>query len=110
AFNAAATWVPQVRWEETLTNTNTAHHRVYGETHARFGLGAQGAICARMTPVEASTAVKVVTAKRQEPCPQFGPCGRGGYDARPSTVRSQECGSLNTVDRRLTCRLVLEEC
>jgi hypothetical protein len=30
AFNAAATWIAQVCWDETLTNPNTAHHRVYG--------------------------------------------------------------------------------
>jgi hypothetical protein len=39
AFNAAASWVAQVCWEEGLTNMNTAHHRVYGETRAQFGSG-----------------------------------------------------------------------
>jgi hypothetical protein len=28
AFNAAATWVARVCWDEGITNTNTAHHRV----------------------------------------------------------------------------------
>ena len=32
AFNAAASWVAEVCWAEGITNTNTAHHRVYGET------------------------------------------------------------------------------
>jgi hypothetical protein len=44
AFNAAASWIAQVCWTEGITNTNTAHHRVYGETRERFGLGAQLAV------------------------------------------------------------------
>jgi hypothetical protein len=50
-------------WDEHLTTTTTAHHRVYGETRTRFGLGAQLAICARMKAVEA---IKAVKAKRRE--------------------------------------------
>jgi putative transposase len=53
AFNAAATWVAHVCWDEGITNTNSAHHRVYGETRVRFGLGAQLAVCARAKAVEA---------------------------------------------------------
>ncbi len=53
AFNAAASWIATVCWDEGITNTNTAHHRVYGETRTRFGLGAQLAICARAKAVEA---------------------------------------------------------
>ena len=30
AFNEAATWIARVCWDEGITNTNTAHHRVYG--------------------------------------------------------------------------------
>jgi hypothetical protein len=41
ACNAAASWIAQVCWADGITNTNTAHHRVYGETRSRFGLGAQ---------------------------------------------------------------------
>lgn len=29
-FNAAATWIACVCWDDGITNTNTAHHRVYG--------------------------------------------------------------------------------
>jgi hypothetical protein len=32
AFNAAATWIARVCWDEDIINTNTAHHRVYAET------------------------------------------------------------------------------
>jgi hypothetical protein len=46
AFNAAATWVAQVCWDEGITNPTTAHHRVYGEARAQFSLGAQLAVCA----------------------------------------------------------------
>jgi hypothetical protein len=28
AFNEAATWIARVCWDEDITNTNTAHHRV----------------------------------------------------------------------------------
>src|SRR6266849_670377 len=46
-FNAAASWIATVCWDERITNTNTAHHRVYGETRSRFALGSQLACCAR---------------------------------------------------------------
>jgi hypothetical protein len=58
AFNVAATWVAQVCWDEGITNTNTAHHRVYGQTRVDFALGAQLAVCARAKAVEAIKAVK----------------------------------------------------
>jgi hypothetical protein len=32
AFNEAATWIAQICWDEGVTNMNTAHHRVYGDT------------------------------------------------------------------------------
>jgi IS605 OrfB family transposase len=63
-FNDAATWVAAVCWEEHITNTNTAHHRVYGPTRARFGLGAQLAVCARAKAMEAIKAVKSQDAER----------------------------------------------
>jgi putative transposase len=106
AFNAAATWIAQVCWEEGLTNTNTAHHRVYGETRARFGLGAQLAVCARMKAVEA---IKAVNAKQRETCPGFGPRGSVRYDARSYSLMGQERVSLNTLAGRITCRLALGE-
>ena len=58
AFNAAASWIAQVCWDEDITNTNTAHHRVYGATRLAYGLGAQLACCARAKAVQAITAVK----------------------------------------------------
>jgi putative transposase len=110
AFNAAASWVAQVCWAEGLTNTNTAHHRVYGETRERFGLGAQLAVCARMKAVEAITAVR---AKKRDTnlqsCPQFGSRGSVRYDARSYTLMGHERVSLNTLAGRVTCRLVLGE-
>ncbi|HEV2462001.1 MAG TPA: hypothetical protein VGS80_26915, partial [Ktedonobacterales bacterium] len=81
AFNAAASWIVRVCWEEGVTNTNTAHHRVYGETRARFGLGAQLAVCASAKAVEAIKAVKA-KYREQPTCPQFGPRGSVRYDAR----------------------------
>jgi putative transposase len=101
AFNAAATWVARVCWDEGLANTNTAHHRVYGETRARFGLGAQLAICARVKAVEA------IKAKKRDTCPQFGLCCSVRYDARSYTLLGHDRVSLNTLRERIICRRVL---
>src|SRR6185437_4993425 len=76
AFNEAATWIARVCWDEGITNTNTAHHRVYGETRLNFGLGAQLAVCARAKAMEA---IKAVKAKRRAICPQFGSRGSIRY-------------------------------
>jgi IS605 OrfB family transposase len=105
-FNAAASWVAYVCWTENLINSNTAHHRVYGETRSRFTLGAQLAICARMKAVEA---IKAVKAKKRDICPRFGPRGSVRYDARAYTLMAKERVSLNTVSGRVTCRLMLGE-
>lgn len=104
AFNLAASWIAQVCWDEDITNTNTAHHRVYGETRLRFGLGAQLACCARAKAVEA---IKAVKAKHRATCPQFGPRGSVRYDARTYRLMSLDRVSLNTIDGRVVCRLVL---
>jgi hypothetical protein len=79
AFNKAASWIAQVCWGEGITNSNTAHHRVHGETRVRFGLGAQLAVCARATAVESSKAVRTT---HRATCPQLGPRGSVRYDAR----------------------------
>jgi len=104
AFNEAATWVAQVCCDEGITNTNTAHHRVYGETRERFSLGAQLAVCARAKAVEA---IKAVKAKKRDTCPTFGPRGSIRYDARTYRLMSLDRVSLNTLDGRVVCRLVL---
>lgn len=104
AFNEAATWIAQVCWDEGITNTNTAHHRVYGETRLAYGLGAQLAVCARAKAVEA---IKAVKAKHRETCPQFGSRGSIRYDARTYRLMSLDRVSLNTLDGRIVCRLLL---
>jgi IS605 OrfB family transposase len=104
AFNAAATWIARVCWDEGIANINTAHHRVYGETRADFGLGAQLAVCARAKAVEA---IKATKAKRRETCPTFGPRGSIRYDARTYRLMSLDRVSLNTLQGRVVCRLVL---
>jgi len=104
AFNEAASWMAGVCWDEHLTNTNTAHHRVYGETRLAYGLGAQLAVCARAKAVEA---VKAVNAKHRDTCPQFGPRGSIRYDARTYRLMSLDRVSLNTLEGRVICRLVL---
>ena len=103
-FNAAASWVASVCWEEGITNTNTAHHRVYGETRSRFGLGAQLAVCARAKAVEA---IKTTRAKKSETCPQFGSRGSIRYDARTYRLMSLDRVSLNTLQGRIVCRMIL---
>jgi IS605 OrfB family transposase len=104
AFNEAATWVARVCWDEGITNTNTAHHRVYGETRAQFSLGAQLAVCARAKAVEA---IKAVKARKRDTCPAFGPRGSIRYDARTYRLMSLNRVSLNTLDGRVGCRLML---
>lgn len=128
-FNEAATWIATVCWEERITNTNTAHHRVYGEPRVRFGLGAQLAICARAQAMEAIKAVKTQDAEKlarwrkanarrrkkgkkelppSEPgsCPQFGPRSSIRYDARTYRLLSLDRVSLNTVQGRIIARLL----
>jgi putative transposase len=91
-------------WDEGITNTTTAHHRVYGATRERFGLGAQLAVRARAKAVEA---IKAARAKGHETCPAFGPRGSIRYDARTYRLMSLDHVSLNTVEGRVVCRLVL---
>ena len=104
AFNAAASWIASICWEEDITNTNTAHHRVYGETRSHFGLGAQLAVCARAKAVEA---IKATRVKKSETCPQFGPRGSVRYDARTYRLMSLDRVSLNTLQGRAICHLIL---
>ena len=103
-FNEAASWIASICWNEHITNTNTAHHRVYGETRTRFGLGAQLAVCARAKAVEA---IKATRAKKSETCPQFGPHGSIRYDARTYRLLSLDRVSLNTLQGRVICRMIL---
>jgi putative transposase len=103
AFNEAASWIASVCWDEHITNTNTAHHRVYGETRARFGLGAQLACCARAKAVEA---IKAGKAKGRDTCPTFGPRGSTRYDARTYRLMALDRVSLNTLSGRVVCQLV----
>ena len=103
-FNTAASWIACVCWKEGITNTNTAHHRVYGETRTRFGLGSQLAVCARAKAVEA---IKATKAKKSETCPQFGPRCSIRYDARTYRLMSLDRVSLNTMQGRIICRLIL---
>jgi putative transposase len=103
-FNAAASWIATVCWEEGITNTNTAHHRVYGETRSRFGLGAQLAVCARAKAVEA---IKAAKTQKSETCPQFGPRGSVRYDARTYRLMSLDRVSLHTMQGRVICRMIL---
>ena len=102
-FNAAASWIASVCWQEGITNTNTAHHRVYGQTRTRFGLGAQLAVCARAKAVEA---IRATNVKKSETCPQFGPHGSIRYDARTYRLMSLDRVSLNTMQGRIACRMV----
>ena len=103
-FNDAASWIASVCWEEHITNTNTAHHRVYGETRTRFDLSSQLAICARAKAVEAIAATK---NKKSETCPQFSPRGSVRYDARSFSLKTLNQVSLLTVAGRVMCSMIL---
>jgi len=128
-FNEAASWIAALCWQEHITNTNTAHHRVYGETRARFGLGAQLAVCARAKAMEAIKAVRTQEAEKlarwrkanarrkskgkkpvppPEPaaCPQFGPHSSIRYDARSYRMLPLDRVSLNTREGRIVARLL----
>src|SRR5690349_9406465 len=107
AFNEAASRIARVCWDEgiTNTNTNTVHHRVYGETRPTFGLRAQLALCARakaaveaVEAIEAIEAIEAVKARHRETCPRFGPRGSVRYDARTYRLMSQDRVSLNTLE------------
>jgi IS605 OrfB family transposase len=67
-------------------------------------LGAQLAVCARAKAVEA---IKAVKAKKRETCPTFGLRGSIRYDARTHRLMSLDRVSLNTLEGRVVCRLVL---
>jgi hypothetical protein len=54
--------------------------------------------------VEASKAVK---AKKRDTCPTFGPRGSVHYDARTYRLMSLDRVSLNTLEGRVLCRLLL---
>src|SRR5579884_1733080 len=128
-FNEAASWIASVCWDERISNTNTAHHRVYGETRRRFGLLAQLAVCARAKAMEAVKAVRTqeaerlarwrkATAQRQkkgkkpvpppEPaaCPQFGERASVRYDARTYRLLPLDRVSLSTLNGRVICRML----
>jgi IS605 OrfB family transposase len=102
AFTAAATWIARVCWDENITNSNTAHHRVYGETRRRFGLGAQLTVCARAKAMEA---IKAVRRKGGDTCPTFGRQGSVRYDARTYHLLPLDDVTLNTLHGRVVCRL-----
>src|SRR5260370_37904584 len=101
-FNAAATWIARVCWDEGIANTNTAHHRVYGETRLAYGLGAQLAVCARMKAMEAIKAVKAKQPARD--LPRFGPRGSIRYDGRTSRLMGLARASLPTAEGRVGVR------
>ena len=80
AFNATAAWIAHVCRDESITNATTAHHRVYGETRERFGLGAQLAVCARAKASEAIEAIEAVKATQRDHARRDA-CGIGtGHD------------------------------
>src|ERR1035437_3232071 len=103
AFNEASTWIALVCCDEHITNTNTAHHRVYGETRARFGLGAQVSCEARAKAVEA---IKAGNVKGRDTCPAFGPRGSIRYDARTYRRMALDRVALNTLSGRVVCQMV----
>lgn len=128
-FNEAASWIARVCWDERITNSNTAHHRVYGQTRSRFGLGAQLAICARAKAMEAikatrtqeteklarwrkANARRIAKGKNPVPpqapaaCPQFRKRSSMRYDARTYRLLSLDRVSLGTLGGRVICRML----
>lgn len=89
-----ASWFARVCWDELITNTNTANHRVYGETRLAYGLGAQVLCRARASAVEA---IKAAKATKRETWPAFGTRGSIRYDARTFRLMRPDWASLNTL-------------
>jgi putative transposase len=126
AFNAAATWIASVCWDEHITNGNLAHRRVYGETRVNYSLGSQLACCARAKAIEACRTVRTLRRAEQHayatrlreakgtpveparilPCPTFGPRGSIRYDARTYRLMPLDRVSLNTISGRVVCRML----
>jgi putative transposase len=106
AFNKAASWIAHICWDEGITNTNTAHHLVYGETRLTYGLGAHLAVCARAKAVEAIKAVRAKHREHSDTCPRFGPRGSIRYDARTYRLMRLDRVSLNTLEGRIVYRLL----
>jgi len=102
-FNAAATWIAQVCWNEKITNTITAHHRVYRETRERYGLGSQLAECARLKAVEA---IKAGKQRLVTTCPVFGERASVRYDERTYRIKSLDMVALSTLGPRVVCRML----
>jgi len=67
-------------------------------------LGAQLAVCARAKAVES---IKATKSKKGETCPQFGPRGSIRYDARTYRLLSLDRVSLNTLQGRVVCKMLL---
>jgi len=130
-FNAAATWIARVCWDEGITNTNTAHHLVYGQTRADYGLGAQLAVCARAKAMEALKAARIAQARENAAyearvrqavkkgvalnsvapviviaCPAWRPDAAVRYDARTYRLLPLDGVSLNTVQGRVTVTML----
>src|SRR3954452_11252571 len=93
-LTAAATRIARVCWDEGITNNNTAHHRVYGETRRRFGLGAQLAVYARAKAMEP---LRAVHKRDADTCPAFGLRGSVRYDARTYRLLPLDAVTLNTL-------------
>lgn len=56
---------------------------------------------------KAGEAIKAVKATRRETCPRFEARGSIRYDARTDRLVSLDRVSLNTLEGRVVCRLVL---
>src|SRR5260221_9760249 len=57
--------------------------------------------------MKAMEAIKAVKAKQRATCPQFGRRGSIRYDARTYRLLSLDRVSLNTLQGRITCRMIL---
>src|SRR5262249_61307504 len=57
--------------------------------------------------MKAIEAIKAVKAKHRKTCPHFGPRGSIRYDARTYRPMSLDRVSLNPLEGRVVCRLVL---
>jgi putative transposase len=104
-FNAAASWIATIAWDDDIRDKRVLHDRVYYPTRATFGLGAQLTCCARDKALEA---IKAADQHGDDAtCPVFRPTSSIRYDARTYSFLSNDHVSLNTTTGRVKGTLIL---
>jgi hypothetical protein len=84
AFNAAAAWIARVCWDDGITNTNTAHHRVMTFDDENRSSRATADVCEVAITEEADSAQQGRGAMGKRIQQGSGPAGAAGANQQPS--------------------------